>query len=134
MQNEKNTKTATQAAKAEVKETAKAATEAVEAKAKEAASEVQDAAKKKPGRKPGRKPGSAVKKEKAELELKVVIETPNRPDVDIAAVQEKIKAKFVSEGHRAGAIKKFEIYVQPENNKAYYVINDGKFNGDVDLF
>ncbi|MCM1283660.1 MAG: DUF6465 family protein [Muribaculaceae bacterium] len=126
MQEKKETKAAMSAA--EEKVTAETA----------ATKEVKGTEAKKPGRKPGakkpgRKPGAA-KKEKAEMELKLVVQTNNRPDIDTAAVQEKIKAKFVAEGHRAGAIKKFEVYIQPENNKAYYVINDGKFTGDVDLF
>ena len=40
---------------------------------------------------------------------------------------------FVAEGHRAGCIKTLNIYVKPEEYKAYYVIND-KFFGSVDLF
>ena len=43
------------------------------------------------------------------------------------------KKQFVAEGHRAGCIKTLNIYVKPEEYKAYYVIND-KFFGSVDLF
>ena len=38
-----------------------------------------------------------------------------------------------SSGIRAGCIKTLNIYVKPEEYKAYYVIND-KFFGSVDLF
>lgn len=55
-------------------------------------------------------------------------------DVDIAKVEENIKSKFVEEGHRAGNIKSLEIYIKPEENKAWYVINEGKFDGNIDLF
>lgn len=48
-------------------------------------------------------------------------------------IEEKVKAQFVAEGHRAGAIKKLDIYIKPEENAAYYVINE-KFSGRVDLF
>lgn len=54
-------------------------------------------------------------------------------EVDIAMVEERVKAQFVAEGHRAGTIKKLNIYVKPEEYAAYYVIND-KFTGRVDLF
>lgn len=55
-------------------------------------------------------------------------------DIDVAKVEESIKAKFVEEGHRAGNIKALDIYIKPEENKAWYVINDGKFDGSIDLF
>lgn len=50
-----------------------------------------------------------------------------------ADVIEKVKAQFVSEGHRAGNIKSLKIYIKPEDKSAYYVIND-KNAGRVDLF
>ena len=48
-------------------------------------------------------------------------------------IEERVKAQFVSEGHKAGTIKKINVYVKPEEYSAYYVIND-KFSGRVDLF
>ena len=50
------------------------------------------------------------------------------------SVVDKVKAAFVASGHRASSIKSLQIYMKPEEFKAYYVINDGKFAGDVDLF
>mgnify|MGYP001057814548 CR=1 FL=1 len=45
---------------------------------------------------------------------------------------EKAKAAFVAQGHRASTIKHLALYVKPEEQKAYYVIN-GKESGSVDL-
>lgn len=42
----------------------------------------------------------------------------------------RIKETYKSEGHRVGAIKSLRVYINPEERKAYYVINDkaeGKF-------
>lgn len=54
-------------------------------------------------------------------------------EVTTASIEEKIKAKFVEEGHRAGTIKNLTIYVKPEEAAAYYVINEN-YTGRVDLF
>ena len=51
----------------------------------------------------------------------------------VANLEDKVKAQFVAEGHRAGCIKTLNIYIKPEDYKTYYVIND-KFTGSVDLF
>lgn len=42
----------------------------------------------------------------------------------------RIKETYKSEGHRIGAIKSLRVYINPEDRKAYYVINEkaeGKF-------
>ena len=52
---------------------------------------------------------------------------------NLGELEDKVKKQFVAEGHRAGCIKTLNIYVKPEEYKAYYVIND-KFFGSVDLF
>ena len=48
-------------------------------------------------------------------------------------VTERIKAAYVEGGHRASSIKSLRIYIKPEENAAYYVINDDNV-GRVDLF
>ncbi len=48
-------------------------------------------------------------------------------------VEDRIKAAFVAEGHRESSIKSIKIYVKPEENAAYYVINEDNV-GRVDLF
>lgn len=49
-----------------------------------------------------------------------------------AKLAQQAKAAYVAEGHRASTIKKFCLYIKPEDGKAYYVIND-KATGSVDL-
>ena len=39
---------------------------------------------------------------------------------------------FTDAGNKASDIKKLDLYVQPENGKVYYVINED-FKGDFDL-
>lgn len=53
--------------------------------------------------------------------------------VSTASVEERVKAAYVAEGHRASAIKNLKIYIKPEENAAYYVINEDNV-GRVDLF
>ena len=48
-------------------------------------------------------------------------------------VEDRIKAAFVAEGHKESSIKSIKIYVKPEENAAYYVINEDNV-GRVDLF
>ena len=71
-----------------------------------------------------------IKKEPVKPEI--IVQYQNS-EVDTAAVEERVKAQFVAEGHKAGFIRKLNIYIKPEEYSAYYVIND-KFSGRVDLF
>ena len=54
-------------------------------------------------------------------------------EITATSLEEKVKAKFVEEGHRAGNIKSLTIYAKPEELAAYYVINEN-YKGRVDLF
>lgn len=72
----------------------------------------------------------ATKKEPVKPEI--IVQYQNS-EVDTAAIEERVKAQFVAEGHKAGFIRKLSIYIKPEEYSAYYVIND-KFSGRVDLF
>ena len=137
--------TAAAAAKTDVKETAKTVAnegKAPAAKKTEAAKTTKKApAAKKAGT--AKKTGAAKKKTTAKNSsvvkkvaddvIKTVLQFGGK-EVETTAVQEKILNKFIAEGHRAGAIKQMEIYIVTEENKAYYVINGGKFDGNVDLF
>ena len=79
---------------------------------------------------------STVKKEKAEkpeLKPEVFIEYQHQQASQLSIV-DKVKAAFVASGHRASSIKSLQIYIKPEEYKAYYVINDNKYNGEGDLF
>lgn len=73
------------------------------------------------------------KPEKPELKPEVFIEFQNR-QVSESSVVDKVKAAFVASGHRVSSIKSLQIYIKPEEYKAYYVINDNKYSGEVDLF
>lgn len=47
-------------------------------------------------------------------------------------LMERAKAAYAAEGHRASSIKSVNLYVKPEEKKAYYVINE-KTTGSIDL-
>ena len=51
----------------------------------------------------------------------------------LSNVEASVKAAYVAEGHRESSIKTMKVYVKPEENAAYYVINDNNV-GRVDLF
>ena len=68
----------------------------------------------------------------AEVKPQLIVQYQNN-EVDTVVVEERVKAQFISEGHKASTIKKVSIYIKPEEYSAYYVIND-KFSGRVDLF
>ena len=102
--------------KADVKAEVEKAVEKTTAKAAKTAKTVKEA---KPAKKEPVKP-------------EIIVQYQNS-EVDTAAVEERVKAQFVAEGHKAGFIRKLNIYIKPEEYSAYYVIND-KFSGRVDLF
>ena len=54
-------------------------------------------------------------------------------EADLSAIEEAAKAAFIAEGHRASTIRELKLYIKPEENAAYYVIND-KFTGKVAIF
>lgn len=53
-------------------------------------------------------------------------------DWNIADLKEKVISAYVAEGHRRGRISKLVLYVKPEENKVYFVIN-GKNTGNIDF-
>lgn len=75
---------------------------------------------------------TAKKEEKEVLTPEVYIQYEGREAV-VADAIEKAKAEFVADGHRVSTIKALQVYLKPEENAAYYVINQ-KFAGRVDLF
>lgn len=87
----------------------------------------------KAAKKPAAKKTSAKKTEKPEPKTDIFIEYQGHKILH-SEVVEKVKAAFVKSGHRAAFIKSMQIYIKPEEAKAYYVINDNKYNGDVDLY
>ncbi len=123
-------KATTKAAETKVKEAAKDTAKAAETKVKEAAkTTVKKAVAAKTAAKATAKKTVA---KAAAVEPQVIIQYQNN-ESDLAKVTERVKTQFVSEGHKAGTIKKINVYLKPEEYSAYYVIND-KFSGRVDLF
>ena len=141
----KEVKENVKATETKVKEAAKATTKAAETKVKEAAKDTAKAAetKVKEAAKTTAKKAAAAKTaakatakktvaKAAAVEPQVIIQYQNN-ESDLAKVTERVNTQFVSEGHKAGIIKKINVYLNPEEYSAYYVIND-KFSGRVDLF
>ena len=69
---------------------------------------------------------------KATLTPEVYIQYTGR-EANQNDVIEKVKASYVADGHRAGSIKSLQVYLKPEEDAAYYVINQ-KYAGRVSLF
>ncbi len=110
------------------KETAKAVEKAV-AKADEKKAE--ETVPKKRGRKPGSVNKTTAKKKAAEKEVvqEVYIEY-NQDQILTKELVEKIQETYKNEGHRISSIKSLRVYINLEERRAYYVINDkseGKF-------
>ena len=108
--------------KNEVEKAVEKTTEKVAEKAAEVKADIKETVKKTTAK--------ATKKEPVKPEI--IVQYQNS-EVDTAAIEERVKAQFVAEGHKAGFIRKLSIYIKPEEYSAYYVIND-KFSGRVDLF
>ena len=47
-------------------------------------------------------------------------------------IMEKVEEAYKAEGHRLSSVRSLELYIKPEENAAYYVIN-GKTTGKVEL-
>lgn len=90
-------------------------------------------------KKRGRKSGVKNKVEKApEKEVKeaektenIIIQTAGM-EYDAGKIAADVRAAWVAEGHRESSIKKLNIYINMDERKAYYVIND-KNTGYVEL-
>ena len=79
-----------------------------------------------------KKAATKAKEEKQPAKTEIIVQYQQNA-ANLGELEDKVKKQFVAEGHRAGCIKTLNIYVKPEEYKAYYVIND-KFFGSVDLF
>ena len=106
----------TAAVKEAVEEKAAAKTETV----KDTAAETKETAKPAREKKPSRAAKKAAKAAKEELKPEVFIQYQGNEAI-------------VADGHRASSIKSLQVYLNPEEFAAYYVINQ-KFAGRVDLF
>ena len=81
---------------------------------------------------PAKKAAAKTTAKKEAVKSQYIVQYQNN-EVELEKIEERVKAQFVSEGHKAGTIKKINVYIKPEEYSAYYVIND-KFSGRVDLF
>lgn len=116
----------------------KAEAPAAEVKAEEKAAvkeEEKTVERKRPGRKPGSKNKNTVKKQpaakRAEKEiLQEVFFEYNGNQILSNELLDRIKDEYKNEGHRISSIKTLRVYINMDDRKAYYVINDkaeGKF-------
>lgn len=129
---------ATEVKAADIKAAAKASEEKVVEKVAEKKAEVKEvvketvktAEKKTAQKKTTRK--TATKKAEYSSTTEVFVEFYGQQS-SVEAVEEKVKSAFVNEGHKMSTIKSLKIYLKPEEQAAYYVIND-KFAGRVNLF
>ena len=85
-----------------------------------------------PAKKTAAKTTTKTTAKKEAVKSQYIVQYQNN-EVELEKIEERVKAQFVSEGHKAVTIKKINVYVKPEEYSAYYVIND-KFSGRVDLF
>ena len=95
------------------------AEEKPEVKAAEA--EVQAAAKKETEPK-------AAKTTKAAASQKIVLQLGGKGDLSMEDIINRVKDAYAAEGHSAASVKNIEVYIKPEENMAYYVI-DGYASG-----
>ena len=127
-------KTTAAAKVAETVKPAAAKAEPVKAEAVKAAApakaEAVKAAEKAPAKKaPAKKP--ATKKAAAEKVEHVYVQFAGK-ELLTTELLDQAKKAWEAEGHRASSIKSLELYVKPEDNAAYYVIN-GKETGKIEL-
>ena len=54
-------------------------------------------------------------------------------EVFAADVVERVKNAYIAEGHTAESIEKVRVYIKPEENMIYYVVNDDYASG-ISLF
>lgn len=112
---------------AEVKKEVKKAVKKTEGKAEAAKKTV-----KKTAKKAAAKASVAVDALKEEMDTNVLIQYDGQ-EVAAKEVVARVKEAYVNEGHKLSAIKTLSVYIKPEENAAYYVINKSSA-GRIDLF
>ena len=125
------TKATTKVAEVKAVKEVKVEAPVVEAPVVEVKAEVKEEVKKAPAKKAPAKKAPA-KKAETKVETVITLEFGDYTAI-MATVEEKVKAQYVAEGHKASSIKTLNIYVKPFENAAYYVVN-GDVTGRVDLF
>lgn len=107
--------------------------ESVKKPEKEAVVAVKEAKPKAAKKTPAKEKKASAKKVAAVPEVFVQYSDNGEQEARVADIVEKVKALYVAQGHRESSIKSLQIYMKPQEWKAYYVIN-GKISGDMDLF
>ena len=67
----------------------------------------------------------------AKIQMKNVLQY-NGQEFDLSAVEANVKKDWKDQGNKLTAIETLDIYVKPDEAKAYYVVN-GEITGSVDL-
>ena len=115
------------------KEAPKKATTAKKTAAKKAAEPKEAAAVKKaaapkkaaePKKAPARRTAA---KKAAEVETSVYVQYAGR-EVTVKELVAEAKSAYIAEGHKEEDIKTIDVYVKPEENAAYYVVNGSDGN------
>ena len=106
-----------------VKETAKETSTVAKKAAKETAKTVKETA---------ASVKRTAKKEYARQALKETYVQVNGNEYKQSEILEKVEASFIEAGHKLSALKNLQLYIKPEDNAAYYVVN-GEITGKVDL-
>ena len=75
---------------------------------------------------------AAEKKEAVAVKEEIFVQFGNQ-EVFTANVVDRVKAAYVAEGHAADSIEKVRVYIKPEENMIYYVVNDEYASG-ISLF
>lgn len=118
---------------AEVKEVATAVKEEKAVKAVEEKKVVEQPTEepKKKGRKPGTKNKVKAEKAVADKTENIFVESAGY-QFNTEEIVANVRAAWVAEGHRVSSIKKLNVYINMDERKAYYVINE-KATGSVNL-
>lgn len=75
---------------------------------------------------------TAEKKAVVAVQEEIFIQFGNQ-EVFTANVVERVKNAYIAEGHTAESIEKVRVYIKPEENMIYYVVNDDYASG-ISLF
>ena len=124
-------------AKKNMKETVEAARDAVQDAVEDAKVVVEETVKRtkkgaKKAEEEAKKVTETVKKTAKKVMLKETYIQFAGAEYKESEIMAKVEEAYKAEGHRLSSIRSIELYVKPEDGKAYYVINE-KTAGSVDL-
>lgn len=79
-----------------------------------------------------RKPAKKTTKKNTERVQEVYFEFDEK-QIEAGQVVKKIEEAYKNEGHQIGRIKDLKVYINPSDNRAYYVINGNAEGKSVEL-